>query len=424
MKYVLLIFAFFTCAISTAQQRTFKLDGTWTGTLSVKGSPVFSMDLKIRQDGTSLNGRATFVSMTDDSRVVYNVSGSVQNNSFSLDDNAIENESGNSSWCKKKYTGTIEVKDQKIVISGRWSNDRNYAFIDKYLISLNYSPCDPGTFYVSKTDNSHNTFNAAQVNNKPSTATNLQVPVSSSNNVAGSNEQYRSMIEELITHHYEGWKYDKLYEKGSLSDITVTSSDARKNPLKIKANCKFKIAGYSDGWVEVLFSENIPHSIIFWDQPTVAHTTVNGKGKIPEQKIRMLQNHYLLEAIKSVMSKYYTNLSCLVEDIYEHRSPDFSDVKKEDLWGNSYTQKEYAGQKVTFTEDGYRNKCDVTVFVKGIMIISDRGTIEFKNASTAIGPGTVAQISPKWKIFKGLKDSDLPVFLGDERKDKTILFVD
>jgi hypothetical protein len=98
--------------------------------------------------GNSITGTAKF--RNPFGWVQYNITGNINNNSITLYDNDIIEETGGYTWCKKIYTGTINSVDDKFVISGTYRNDGKNNYKQKNLIKG--SGCPGGSFEVSKID--------------------------------------------------------------------------------------------------------------------------------------------------------------------------------------------------------------------------------------------------------------------------------
>lgn len=80
------------------------------------------------------------------------------------------------------------------------------------------------------------------------------------------------LVDDLVTNHSKTWAFNR-YVSGSISGLTVSSTDNQGRPLTLKANYKYKGFGASAaGWVRVTFDNGLPKCIYFFDFPNNCKT--------------------------------------------------------------------------------------------------------------------------------------------------------
>ena len=147
-----LFISFLLCFTVYASAQTINLSGVWSGALIQEGrtSP-FNMILKLHQNGDSISGTAKFIAQ-DASFAEFTVVGTIKGTQIRLDDIAIANEKSPNTWfwCKKIYTGKVELVNNQIIFTGNFKNDGYSMFTRTTLIKNSGRTCAPGSFTVSK----------------------------------------------------------------------------------------------------------------------------------------------------------------------------------------------------------------------------------------------------------------------------------
>ena len=105
------------------------------------------------------------------------------------------------------------------------------------------------------------------------TALSTQQPtISSANSAVFKDQDYQRLINDLISDHSQGWVMN-IYEKGSVSNTSVTSRDESGRPAKIIANYIFSgFSGRSKGAVTLTFTNGLPECMYFFDFPSTCRT--------------------------------------------------------------------------------------------------------------------------------------------------------
>lgn len=88
-----------------------------------------------------------------------------------------------------------------------------------------------------------------------------------------ANQHFEKLAEDLIYEHSKKWLMNK-YQRGSASNIVVTSKDTYGRPSEIKANYLYQgVSGKSTGSVRITFNEDgFPECLYFFDFPSTCRT--------------------------------------------------------------------------------------------------------------------------------------------------------
>ncbi len=81
------------------------------------------------------------------------------------------------------------------------------------------------------------------------------------------------LAEDLIFEHSKKWLMNK-YQRGSASNVVVTSKDNQGRPSEVRANYTYQgVSGKSEGSVRITFNEEgLPECLYFFDFPTTCRT--------------------------------------------------------------------------------------------------------------------------------------------------------
>ncbi len=150
--YLLAIFSWLP--VTELMGQTVELSGTWKGQLSQDDKNyLFKTELYIIQRGNRLYGTATYFGK-DNLFASFRIIGTVSGNTFILQDISIIDETSfvGWNWCKKTYKGSIKKNNNQWELDGTWSNDAQNMFDKKILVSNSNRPCEPGSFTVSRSE--------------------------------------------------------------------------------------------------------------------------------------------------------------------------------------------------------------------------------------------------------------------------------
>ena len=89
-------------------------------------------------------------------------------------------------------------------------------------------------------------------------------------------QYFAKLIDDLVVDQAKTWMINR-YIRGSISGVSVLSTDKKGRPVIIKANYRFSGLVGSEGWVKIVFEDGLPNSIYFWDFPS--------NGKTPNSSI-------------------------------------------------------------------------------------------------------------------------------------------
>lgn len=79
-------------------------------------------------------------------------------------------------------------------------------------------------------------------------------------------QDFAKLIDDLVADQAKTWAFNK-YNKGSISDVNILSSDGNGRPAAIRANYRYSGFGNSNGWVKITFTNGLPECIYFFDFP-------------------------------------------------------------------------------------------------------------------------------------------------------------
>ncbi len=80
------------------------------------------------------------------------------------------------------------------------------------------------------------------------------------------------LVDDLVANHSKTWAFNR-YVSGSISGLSIQSTDNQGRPRDLKANYRYKgFSGSSAGWVRVTFTDGLPKCIYFFDFPNNCKT--------------------------------------------------------------------------------------------------------------------------------------------------------
>jgi hypothetical protein len=79
-------------------------------------------------------------------------------------------------------------------------------------------------------------------------------------------QDFKKLIDDLVANQAKTWMFNR-YTRGSISDVSVLSTDDKGRPEIIKANYLFSGFNSKKGWVKIVFTDGLPTCIYFWDFP-------------------------------------------------------------------------------------------------------------------------------------------------------------
>lgn len=99
-----------------------------------------------------------------------------------------------------------------------------------------------------------------------------QATISSGTIAVFKDQNYRHLIDDLISDHSKGWVMNR-YQSGSVSNVAVMSRDESGRPAQVKANYVFSgFSGKSKGAVTLTFTNGLPDCMYFFDFPNTCRT--------------------------------------------------------------------------------------------------------------------------------------------------------
>lgn len=85
-------------------------------------------------------------------------------------------------------------------------------------------------------------------------------------------QNLNKLCDDLVANQAKTWGFNR-YQAGSISGVTILSTDAKGRPLAIKANYKYSGFGSSaNGWTKITFKNGLPDCIYFFDFPNNCKT--------------------------------------------------------------------------------------------------------------------------------------------------------
>ena len=85
-------------------------------------------------------------------------------------------------------------------------------------------------------------------------------------------QDFQSLIDDLVANQAITWAFNR-YQAGSISGVTMQSTDSNGRPAEIKANYQYQgFSGTSNGWVKITFANGLPDCIYFFDFPNNCKT--------------------------------------------------------------------------------------------------------------------------------------------------------
>jgi len=85
-------------------------------------------------------------------------------------------------------------------------------------------------------------------------------------------QDYNSLIDDLVANQSKTWSFNR-YTEGSISAVSVLSTDGEGRPKSLKANYNYTGFGSNgQGWVKIDFNNGLPHCIYFFDFPSNCKT--------------------------------------------------------------------------------------------------------------------------------------------------------
>ena len=80
-------------------------------------------------------------------------------------------------------------------------------------------------------------------------------------------QDFQKLIDDLVANQAQTWAFNR-YENGSISGVSIQSTDGKGRPAELKANYRYKgFGGTSNGWVRITFTNGLPDCIYFFDFP-------------------------------------------------------------------------------------------------------------------------------------------------------------
>jgi hypothetical protein len=226
------------------------------------------------------------------------------------------------------------------------------------------------------------------------------------------NDKYRDILEQSVRHHYDGWRYDQLYEKNSMRDIKIVSKDAAGNPTRIRGTGGFHLYTMSDdsrplnyGWVDVLLKNGKPYGTIFWDHADEI-LTYSGTALTENQRQATALNggENYRQTVREFNRKYgaYRIGNALVPGTYftyesqartrQVRDYDDRTTSQGTIVSIPYNRSETYYEQVSVPHNGLKNSSNKTIYIMGIRKFADEfGEVAYEDVSIKVTPQETIQ---------------------------------
>ena len=90
--------------------------------------------------------------------------------------------------------------------------------------------------------------------------------------IASKSQNFDKLAEDLVYQHSKKWVMNK-YQRGSISNASITSRDNQNRPTEMRAKYIFQgFGGRSTGSVRITFNDGLPECLYFYDFPTTCRT--------------------------------------------------------------------------------------------------------------------------------------------------------
>jgi hypothetical protein len=85
-------------------------------------------------------------------------------------------------------------------------------------------------------------------------------------------QDFNSLIDDLVANQAKTWSFNR-YTQGSISAVSILSTDGEGRPKSLKANYSYTGFGSNgQGWVKIDFTNGLPKCIYFFDFPSNCKT--------------------------------------------------------------------------------------------------------------------------------------------------------
>jgi len=85
-------------------------------------------------------------------------------------------------------------------------------------------------------------------------------------------QNFEKLVDDLVLEHSKKWVMNK-YQRGSVSNVIISSSDRQDRPAEIKARYIYNgWGGQSEGSVRITFNDGLPECLYFFDFPYTCRT--------------------------------------------------------------------------------------------------------------------------------------------------------
>lgn len=96
--------------------------------------------------------------------------------------------------------------------------------------------------------------------------------ITANKTIASKSQNFGKLAEDLVYLHSKKWVMNK-YQRGSISNASITSRDNQNRPTEMRAKYIFQgFGGRSTGSVRITFSDGLPECLYFYDFPTTCRT--------------------------------------------------------------------------------------------------------------------------------------------------------
>lgn len=90
--------------------------------------------------------------------------------------------------------------------------------------------------------------------------------------VTTNNQNFSKLAEDLVFEHSKTWAMNR-YQRGSISNATITQKDSKDQPKEMKASYIYTgWTGRSTGSVRITFTDGVPECLYFHDFPTTCRS--------------------------------------------------------------------------------------------------------------------------------------------------------
>jgi len=90
--------------------------------------------------------------------------------------------------------------------------------------------------------------------------------------ISSTNQNFPKLAEDLVFEHSKSWAMNR-YQRGSISNASITKSDSQNQPTEMRANYIYQgWSGKSNGSVRITFVDGLPECLYFHDFPNTCRT--------------------------------------------------------------------------------------------------------------------------------------------------------